>query len=70
MVYNIEMIKQTLKQLRTEAEKILKKKKYNFTFRSCWKCNGAHGHLKESPHVIHCFGCGHWYYKGKDITIK
>lgn len=61
---------QTLKQLRDEAKKLLKKSHDNLTMRSCWKCNGAHEHLKESLYIIMCFECGHFYYKGRDITEK
>ena len=36
--------------------------------RSCWKCNGAHDHLKQREWPLVCFSCGKWYYKGIDIT--
>lgn len=58
-----------LKELRKEALKLIKKDINNLCFRSCWKCNSAHEHLKKADYVINCFGCGHYFYKGKDITI-
>jgi len=57
-----------IKTLRKEAKKILKKDKANFVWRSCWNCNSAHGHLKDRDYIINCFNCGHWFYKGIDIT--
>ncbi len=39
-----------------------------FAMRSCWKCNGAHEHLKKSDSLIVCFECGHWYLEGHDLT--
>ena len=37
--------------------------------RSCWNCNSAHERLKDADCPILCLmGCGHWYYKGIDIT--
>ena len=58
----------TKKEARKEAEKRIKENVDNLALRSCWKCNGAHEHLKEADYVINCFGCGHWYYKGIDLT--
>jgi len=59
----------SIKQARIEAKKLLKKYPGVYPeLRSCWNCNGAHEHLKEHD-LIMCFGCGHWYYKGIDITI-
>lgn len=49
---------------REEAEKILRKDGTNFAFRSCWKCNQAHEHLKKCEIPLNCFGCGNWYFKG------
>ena len=64
----------TINQLRDEAWKLLKKTKWEcFFLRSCWKCNSAHEHFKNGKWgdwVLQCFSCGHWYYKGKDITLK
>lgn len=37
-------------------------------FRSCWNCNGSHDYLKEAEYVIRCFGCGHLFYKGVQLT--
>jgi len=36
--------------------------------RSCWNCNPAHEGLKDANYVIACFECGHYFYKGEDIT--
>lgn len=57
-----------MKSLREQAKAKIRKDHNNVTFRSCWNCNPAHEHLKESPFVINCIECGHWYYKGEDIT--
>lgn len=54
--------------LLNEATKILKKDRDNFAMRSCWKCNGAHEHLKECEIPLLCFECGKWYFMGVDIT--
>ena len=59
-----------LQEARNKALAILKKDRTNFAWRSCWKCNGAHEHLKDADCIINCFNCGHWYYKGIDITEK
>lgn len=41
----------------------------SYAMRSCWNCNSAHEHLKDADYPILCgFGCGHWYFKGVDIT--
>lgn len=53
-------------QIKEEAKELIKDG--YFIWRSCWKCNPSHEHLKESPDVISCFECDHWFYKGKDIT--
>lgn len=37
-------------------------------FRSCWNCNGAHEHLKTADFVFVCFACGHYFFKGLDLT--
>lgn len=59
-----------LTKLRTEAKKLIAKNIDNLAMRSCWDCNGAHEHLKEVDYVIICtMGCGHYYYKGVDITV-
>lgn len=39
-----------------------------YQMRSCWKCNGAHEHLKDAGLIV-CFACGHWYYNGYDLTV-
>lgn len=57
-----------MKNLRAEAKALIREDRNNVTFRSCWNCNEAHDHLKESPLVINCPWCGHWYYKGEDVT--
>ena len=52
-----------LKQLREEA------KQYEVVLRSCWNCNSSHEYLKEyNDIVICCFECGHYFFKGVDIT--
>jgi PHP family Zn ribbon phosphoesterase len=56
-------------QRRQEASAILDKDASNWSMRSCWNCNLAHEHLKQAEYPIRCFDCGHWYYKGVDITI-
>lgn len=57
-----------MKSLREKAKDKIRKDRNNVTFRSCWNCNEAHEHLKKSKLVINCGICGHWYYKGEDIT--
>lgn len=57
-----------LEQLRQEAKEKMQNVD-NMAMRSCWNCNPAHEHLKEAEYVISCFGCGHWFYKGTDITV-
>lgn len=59
-------MKDEIKKLRTEALSLMKQEK--FTMRSCWNCNPAHEHLKEYSIPIICFECGHWFFKGIDIT--
>lgn len=39
-----------------------------WAMRSCWNCNAAHEHLRQAEYVIMCFDCGHWFYKGHDLT--
>ena len=51
-----------------EAYKWMRDNGGNYAMRSCWKCNSALEHLKKAEYVIMCFGCGHWFYKGKDLT--
>ena len=67
-------MKQTIEQLRDEARELIKKTKGQaIGFRSCWNCNPAHEHFKKGKWgdwVLQCFECGHYYYKGKDITEK
>jgi ribosomal protein S27E len=50
------------------AKKCLEDNDGNFAIRSCWNCNNAHEHLKNSGCLINCFSCGKWFYKGVDIT--
>lgn len=58
-----------LDKLRQEARTLMKESPDNLAMRSCWNCNPAHDHLKKAEYVIICaFGCGHYYYKGVDIT--
>lgn len=59
----------TKEQARKKARAILKKDMSDYALRSCWKCNGAHEHLKKAE-LLNCFVCGRWYYKGIDITEK
>jgi hypothetical protein len=62
-----------IEELREEASKLIKKTNGDcIAMRSCWKCNPAHEHFKrgmDKTWVLWCFGCGHYFYKGKDITI-
>lgn len=53
---------------REEAKQLIRNKPEMLVFRSCWKCNEAHEHLKKSEAVINCFVCGKYFYKGKDVT--
>ena len=39
-----------------------------YAIRSCWKCNPAHEYLKNADYLFHCIWCGHWFYKGVDLT--
>ena len=39
-------------------------KKANIELRSCWNCNHAHNHLKESNSIIYCVICNNYYFKG------
>ena len=57
-----------IEKLRTIAKAEIKKA--NFAMRSCWNCNPGHARLKKASCVIWCFGCEHYFYKGKDITEK
>lgn len=61
----------TVEQARVEAEEYLTKFEHpadGIAMRSCWNCNPAHKHLKETDAVISCFICGGFFYKGVDIT--
>ncbi len=60
----------TKAEARKEATVVLKKDAGDYSMRSCWKCNGAHEHLKELSHPLCCFECGEWYFKGINITKK
>ena len=62
------MEEEKIKKLREEARKLLAKNE--FTFRSCWKCNLCHEYLKERGDFINCIECGHWFYKGEDISVS
>jgi hypothetical protein len=58
-----------IEALRLEAREILSKDPAGYAIRSCWNCNQAHEHLKKVDYPIYCImGCGHWFYKGADIT--
>ncbi len=57
-----------LEKLRAEAKKRRGPYGTNFALRFCWKCNPAHEYMKKSKRVIRCYQCGHWFYKGVDIT--
>lgn len=49
----------------TKYEKALELKKANdFNMRSCWVCNPAHEHMKESGGLRVCFDCGRWFFQG------
>lgn len=32
--------------------------------RSCWECNGAHEHLKDTDFLHVCFSCGRYWIHG------
>ncbi len=52
-----------------EKEKLREEAKTKeLVMRSCWNCNPAHEHLKNSEHPILCLFCGRYFYKGIDIT--
>jgi len=36
-------------------------------FRSCWKCNAAHAHLKGAYLLHMCFACGRYWVLGKSF---
>lgn len=36
-------------------------------FRSCWKCNTAHKHLRKTKHLV-CIVCGNEYRRGKKVS--
>ena len=59
-----------IEQTRKEALRSVGPGHNNWAMRSCWRCNAAHEHLKQATYVIWCFACGHWYYKGVDITLE
>lgn len=40
----------------------------NVAMRSCWNCNPAHERLKTADCLIMCFGCGHFYLRGHDLS--
>lgn len=36
-------------------------------FRSCWKCNPVHKHLKKADYLIYCFVCEKYFLRGEEI---
>ena len=58
----------TLAALRDEATEIMRSTDYDLPTRSCWECNSAHEHLKESGHPFLCFACGRFFYKGVSLS--
>jgi len=34
-------------------------------FRSCWECNAAHEHLKDTSFLHWCFSCGRYWIFGR-----
>lgn len=53
----------TLTDLHQEAEE------KTVVLRSCWNCNAAHEYMRTwDDVVICCFECGHYYFKGQDLT--
>jgi hypothetical protein len=44
----------------------------NYMLRSCWDCNPAHEHLRAATHeaVLNCFGCGRFWFRGVDVTVR
>jgi len=58
-----------IKKLKKEAFKLMEESEDNVTWRTCWNCNPAHERLKSVDNaVILCLNCGHWFFKGIDIT--
>ncbi len=60
-----------LEKLRKEAREIIQADKTAIAMRSCWNCNSAHKHFligDWGKWVLYCFECGHYFYKGVDIT--
>lgn len=55
----------TIDEARVKAKELIEQNDYEI--RSCWNCNPAHEHLK-SHDLILCYECGHWFYKGIDVT--
>jgi hypothetical protein len=57
--------------LRAEAEGLIAERGADGIFmRSCWVCNPAHAHFADvKDAVLNCFICGHWFFKGHDLTI-
>lgn len=56
--------------LREEAQKLVDESDGQLpAMRSCWECNAAHEHLKQSSDVVFvCFECGRFYYKGEYLS--
>jgi hypothetical protein len=60
-------MKLSKQEVRKRAEISLRDKK--FAFRTCWNCNSAHEHLKRVKYLFCCmFGCGNWFYLGRNLT--
>jgi len=57
-----------IEEARKAAKEWLREHNGEYLIRSCWNCNPAHEHLKDADYVFVCPWCGHWYYKGVDIT--
>jgi len=54
-------------KLREEAKEWLKRNE-NVIYRSCWNCNPTHEYLRYVDYPFLCPWCGHWFYRGVDIT--
>lgn len=61
-----------VKSASEEARAKLKKDEGDWAMRSCWVCNHAHSYFLDDlsdGFLFQCvMGCGHWYYKGIDLT--
>ena len=68
----VPVSKKDLLKARKEASKLMIKDPTKLTWRSCWVCNGAHLHFLDGEWgnwVLHCIGCGNWYYDKINITV-